>query len=149
MLQFVSSDLFQVPADFIVHQVNCRGVMGAGLALAIRNRVPAVYTLYKQYCSTYNPSDLLGKSFIKSGVISVFGQLDYGRDTNRVYTDYNALKQAFTSIHNRLPLEKSIAFPFGFGCGLANGNWYTVRQLIELCFPGRVVYIARPKKNSN
>lgn len=29
---------------------------------------------------------------------------------------------------------KSLAFPFGFGCGLANGDWEIVSQMIETYF---------------
>ena len=143
MLRIVCSDLLTVSADYIAHQVNCRGVMGAGLALALRRTNPKMFALYQQHCRQYSPLDLLGKSFICDNIISVFGQLNYGRDKSVVYTDYSALRQAFSAIHKRLPIEKSIAFPFGFGCGLANGDWNIIKQLIVDCFPERTVYICK------
>lgn len=141
MLHTVNSNLLSTSADYILHQVNCRGVMGAGLALTLRNLNPRLYNLYQSHCRQFSPQDLLGKSFICGKVISIFGQLNYGRDKSVVYTNYGALQRAFTSIHKRLPLDKSIAFPFGFGCGLANGDWNIVKQLIIDCFPGRTIYI--------
>ena len=138
--------LFEVQADYIAHQVNCRGVMGAGIAKTIREHNEQVYTRYKQFCSTYQPSDLLGKSFICDNIISIFGQLNYGRDVNTVYTDYEALCTAFQSLHNRLPLDKSIAFPYRMGCGLGNGKWDIVLALIKHCFRGRTIYIVEYKE---
>lgn len=40
------------PDDLVVvcHQVNCMGVMGAGLAKQVRNRYPGVYRAYKELC---------------------------------------------------------------------------------------------------
>lgn len=140
-VSIVYSDLLSVSADYIAHQVNCRGVMGAGLALTLRRANPRLFPLYQRHCKKYNPLDLLGKSFLCDNIISIFGQLNYGRDRSVVYTDYSALHQAFSSIHERLPLDKSIAFPYGFGCGLANGDWNIVKQLIIDSFPGRTIYI--------
>ena len=140
---FLNGDLLDCHADYIVHQVNCRGVAGAGLALAIRRAVPGFYDRYINHCRDYAPASLLGRAFIYKHVISVFGQLNYGRNRSVVYTDYNALKRAFNAIQHKLPLDKSIAFPYMFGCGLANGNWDTVLNLIRTCFPGRTVYIVK------
>lgn len=139
-LHFVYGDLLKSSADYIAHQANCRGVMGAGLAKQLRAAYPEMYNLYKKHCTTYKPADLLGKAFIYDKVITVFGQLNFGREPI-VYTDYNALHRAFTAIHKRLPLDKSIAFPYGFGCILAHGDWTTVKQLIQECFSGRDIYI--------
>ena len=142
-LRYLSGDLLQSPTDYIAHQANCRGVMGAGLAKQIRTLYPHLFELYCQHCRNYMPTDLLGRAFIYNHIITIFGQLNYGRDRSVVYTDYSALNRAFRSIHNRLPLDKSIAFPFGFGCGLANGDWNIVEKLIVDCFPNRDIYIIK------
>jgi ribosomal protein L37E len=139
-LHFVYGDLLKSSADYIAHQANCRGVMSAGLAKQLRAAYPEMYNLYKKHCTTYKPADLLGKAFIYNKVITIFGQLNFGREPI-VYTDYNALRRAFTAIHKRLPLDKSIAFPYGFGCGLAHGAWIIVKRLIQECFPERDIYI--------
>lgn len=141
MLKHIHSDLLLSPADYIAHQVNCRGVMGAGLAKQIRILNPKLYDIYQSHCHNHKPTDLLGKSFIYNNIISIFGQLNYGRDKSVVYTDYNALANAFRTLHNRLPIDKSIAFPHYMGCGLGNGDWETVLKLIIECFPDRTIYI--------
>ena len=140
-LKQITCDIFKAPANYIAHQVNCRGVMGAGLAKQIRTLNPKLYDIYQSHCRNYKPTDLLGKSFIYNNVISIFGQLNYGRDKSVVYTDYTALARAFQAIHKRLPIDKSIAFPYLIGCGLGNGDWLIVESLIEHAFPGRTVYI--------
>lgn len=143
MVHEIHSDLLTVSANYIAHQVNCRGVMGAGLALTLRESNPKLFTQYQKLCKQHNPLDLLGRAFLCDNIISIFGQLNYGRDRSVVYTDYDALRRAFSSIHSKLPLNKSIAFPFGFGCGLANGDWSVVKQLITDCFIGRKIYICK------
>lgn len=140
-LHFVHGDLLTYPADYIAQQVNCRGVMGAGLAKQIRTAYPELYAHYSELCTKYTPAQLLGRTFIHKRVLNIFGQLNYGTNRTVVYTDYTALQRAFTAIHQRLPIDKSIAFPHGFGCGLAHGNWDTVLDLIKTSFPGRTVYI--------
>lgn len=142
MLEFVYGDLLHFnQADYIAQQVNCQGVMGAGLAKQIREQRPAVFEYYKRYCRENTPTDLLGDYFIVNNVISVFGQLTYGYDRSKTYTEYTALDKAFTKINTLLPPSKSIAFPYKFGCGLANGDWKTVMNIIRRCFATRKIYI--------
>ena len=93
-------------------------------------------------CATHaeNPNGLLGHILAvksdpdKPGVINIFGQLDYGRDLSQVYTNYIALKDAFTEI-NEVYKGCTIAFPYGFACGLAHGNWDTVEKLMVTYLP--------------
>lgn len=92
--------------------------------------------MYHEFCSTAKtPNELLGEIQIvplhevDMAVINIFGQLDYGRCKGRVYTDYDALQKAFAEI-NKQCAGKSITFPYGFGCGLAGGDWVTVENLM-------------------
>ena len=150
MLKFVKGDLLEAKEDFICHQVNCMGVMGSGVAKQIGDKWPQVKYMYQKRCSLFplaKRGTLLGRILaIKINetqyVINVFGQYNYGRDRNRVYTDYAALQKAFTTM--RYP-NKTYAFPYRFGCGLANGDWTTVRSLIEkiLAYDHEVVIYER------
>lgn len=45
-----TGDLFGLGLDAIGHGVNCRGVMGAGIALGFRRRWPAMYQEYRARC---------------------------------------------------------------------------------------------------
>ena len=83
----------------VCQQVNCKGVMGAGLAKQIRNQFPRLYEKYRQKClTTRNSKELLGEVqfYFTYGdqpgmdfvIANIFGQDGYGRD--KCYTDYNA-----------------------------------------------------------
>lgn len=135
----------------ICHQVNCKGVMGAGLALQIKNKYPEVYQKYRRYCKDehYNPpqmlkSPLLGKIQIiypeKDSlnpddyhfcIVNCFGQDGYGHG---LQTDYRAVKECFRKI-NKMFAGKRVALPYKFGCGLAGGDWDIIFSIIkkELC----------------
>ena len=147
MIEFVYDDLLHFEkADYIAQQVNCQGVMGAGLAKQIRKQHPNVYTDYKTMCATFEPKKLLGNYIITDNVISIFGQLNYGYDKSKTYTEYVALDKAFTDLNKALPSSKSIAFPYRFGCGLANGDWRTIMNIIRRCFATRKIYIIVKEK---
>ena len=87
---------------------------------------------------------------------NLYGQLHFGR-FNVLYTDYHALAQAITLMLNNVrdrergwrnlsggsprmqPINQKLAsgkllkvgLPYGIGCGLANGDWTTVMDIIE------------------
>ena len=125
-------------ADVICHQVNCRGVMGAGVAKAISKKWPIVKLEYEAACtSAASPYDLLGIAQIVKvengfGVVNLFGQLNYGR-SKVCYTDYRALEKAMKSVNN-LFKGMTIALPWKIGCGLAGGDWARVEEIIMRSF---------------
>jgi O-acetyl-ADP-ribose deacetylase (regulator of RNase III) len=43
-------DIFTSKAQVIVNPVNCKGVMGKGLALAFKERYPAMFSVYQKEC---------------------------------------------------------------------------------------------------
>jgi O-acetyl-ADP-ribose deacetylase (regulator of RNase III) len=134
MLHYLTCDLLDCDADLICHQVNCQGVMGAGLARSIRTKYPEVFSAYVEKCTRYARSQaLLGTvqaiSIAPSKyIVNIFGQWRYG--TDRRHTDYNALDRAFHTINERCK-NKSIAIPYKMGCGLGGGDWNIVLNLIE------------------
>ena len=147
----ITKDILTIDRGIIVHQVNCQGVMGAGLAKAIGKRWPKVKAAYlnKVAQSRQYNEPLLGDAFLvyadkgKSTdliIANLFGQDRYGRD--RCCTDYNALETALCSLDDwntgqayKLP----IYLPYGLGCGLAGGDWEIVRSLIEDTCPDSTI----------
>lgn len=129
---------------YICHQVNCQNAMGAGVAKALYEKWPSVKAEYHAFCSKHRtPADLLGVHQLVSvdedkWVINIFGQLEFGRSKKKVYTDYIALEKAFATISQ---FDGSFAFPYGFGCGLANGDWNIVYGLIEKYFADKDVVL--------
>lgn len=51
-IKYQRGDIFESKAQVIVNTVNCQGVMGKGLALAFRQRYPAMFPVYQQECKT-------------------------------------------------------------------------------------------------
>lgn len=147
MISVVKKDLLKMNVDVIAHQVNCQGVMGAGLALQIRNKYPEVYATYRKYCPN---SNLLGKiQMVDVGthfVANLFAQDKYG--TDKRHTSYEALKQCFIKLRNYAINNElhSIAIPYNIGCGLAGGDWNTVSKIIKEVFANESLAIFICKK---
>ena len=141
MIKICKGDLLDSKADFICQQVNCQGVMGAGLAKHIAERYPIVKEKYKEVCYTAarsNRFSLLGtiqevKVSPNQSVINMFAQYDYGRDIYKTYTSYKAFHHCLFNIANkceRMNRKVTVAFPDGIGCGLANGNWFYISSML-------------------
>lgn len=154
MIKTVVGDILDATEDIICHQVNCRGVMGAGVAKTLYTRWPIIKKTYIRYCRRFeNQNELLGRVLPvavepNKTVLNIFGQLDYGRDKYRKYTDYVALTKAFDDIRSKYH-NKSFAFPYGFGCGLANGDWNIVENMLNTYFGDMNVTIYRLSARSD
>lgn len=138
----VEGDLLEAQENLILHQTNCRGKMGSGVAKQIRDKWSEVYDEYRNLVGQYsNPASLLGISQIvlvnpidNQYVVNLFSQLNYGYDGQR-YTDYEALYVAleetarFARTHNL-----SVALPKFMGCDRGGASWDIVYAMIEEVF---------------
>jgi len=143
----------------LVHGCNCRGVMGAGVAAALRARWPAIYDAYRE--KFLREGLMLGEGVVVASaadkhrwpidaevhtwsqqlpsatmVVNMMTQEDYGRNPSRVYVDYEAISHGFENVVK--PLAQKTGLPVYFpkiGCGLANGNWQEVGKRIEGALP--------------
>ena len=52
LIHYQKVDIFGSTAQVIVNTVNCKGVMGKGLALAFKQRYPEMFPVYQQECKT-------------------------------------------------------------------------------------------------
>lgn len=149
MIQHKIGDLFESGADVIMHQVNCRGVMGSGVARQVRERFPSTYIAYTYMCRMaegYHLADkLLGQALVRVErmdgrevwVANLFAQLDYGYD-GKCYTDYDAFRKSLQYARAELLLfnlkngrSPTIAIPYRIGCDRGGGDWDTIRSIIE------------------
>lgn len=143
-VQIIRGDLLEADVDIICHQVNCQGVMGAGVAKQIADKWPNVKKEYVKFCNSKKlKQNLLGEVQLVAAnggsqqegdplILNIFGQFYYGHDD--VYTDYSALTKAFRKM-NQLCKGKTLAFPYGFGCGLAGGDWQDVEPMLVRLLP--------------
>jgi O-acetyl-ADP-ribose deacetylase (regulator of RNase III) len=138
MIKIVEGNILNAIEDVRCQQVNCQGVMGAGLALQVKNKYLEVYNEYIKTCKQTSPQKLLGSvQYIEchDGYIfaNLFGQLNYGK--GQQYTLYSALKNCLEYVHDRAKkYEETVAIPYGIGCGLAGGDWEIVYKMIESIF---------------
>lgn len=137
MIKYIKGDILNSDTDVIIHQVNCYGVMGSGIAKQIREKYPNVYKNYKYLCNCYKPEQLLGYvQYVAVDnnkiICNVFGQLNYGYD-GKLYTNYESLERAFKYI-SRYLRNKSIAIPYKIGCCRGGGDWNIVYKMIEEIF---------------
>ncbi len=138
----ILSNISTDEAIIICHQVNCKGAMGAGLAKQIRSKWPSVYETYKRFClKPLVQSSLLGNCQLVNAegsvwVANLFGQDGFG--TDKVQTDYTALKSAllvlYGEIYKKNLTAATIRIPYNMGCGLAGGNWDVVEKIIKDVF---------------
>ena len=146
MIKYLSMDVLATETELVAHQVNCKGVMGAGLAYQIKTQFPDVYEVYRKACNRVaKSSDLLGKIQVKQGIVNLFAQDGYG--TDKRHTDYEALETCLNKLALYMTQHgmRTLALPYGLGCGLGGGNWDTVHSIIKRAFDNTdiTVYICR------
>lgn len=136
MLKKIKCNIFNSDADVIIHQVNCKGVMGAGVARQVKEKYPAVYKKYKAWCEDPRlKNNLLGKiQSINTGnskkqiIVNMFAQDKYG--TDKCYINYDALRKCLESVNN-IYKNHSVAVPYLLACGKGGGDWNIVSKMIE------------------
>lgn len=134
-LKIIKGDIFESNADAILHQVNCQGVMGSGVAKQVREKYPNVYQSYKRACDKLGSNGVFGKIQVCAinpektrFVVNLFSQLNYGY--SGCYTDYEKLKECLKKVNERFS-GRSVAIPYLMGCHRGGGNWEVVSKIIE------------------
>jgi O-acetyl-ADP-ribose deacetylase (regulator of RNase III) len=91
-MKHLLQDITSVEDGLVIHGVNCLGVMGSGVALAIRKKWPQVYNSYK---TIPTGGESLGVTQIVTVspdlyVANCFTQLNFGSDGKR-YADLDSV----------------------------------------------------------
>lgn len=128
-------NLLDVTSGHIVHGCNAQGVMGSGVALAVKNKYPEVYRDYRR---TYEEEGLtLGDAypFMPANGLVVWNAITqdgYGLPTRNC--SYDAIQTCFEKIDETVTefdiVQKEIHIPM-IGAGLGGGNWEIIREIIE------------------
>lgn len=145
-------NIADVNRGIVVHQVNCRNRIGAGVSGAIIEKWPKVAAAYHELCGTKPATELLGtvqyvtiREPDRLGmnglkVVNLFAQLDYGnaRKTGCVYTKLVSLVKGILRVCYENP-DQTVYIPHGIGCGLGGEEWvnvwrwlYDVPNLVEM-----------------
>ncbi len=153
-METINKDITTVEFGVIVHQVNCQGVMGSGVAKALRDKWPQIYETYRKmyenfmFGDKYNDDGLLGKidvCEIKENlyVVNLFGQDQYKKsiDNWKRFTSYGAWENALPKLRsyiNEQGLPDRVYFPYNVGCDRGGGDWRIISAMIEEYFPNAI-----------
>jgi O-acetyl-ADP-ribose deacetylase (regulator of RNase III) len=140
-IQTKVGNLLDVTAGHIVHGCNAQGVMGSGVALAIKKKYPEAFRDYRNQfekpvadgggliLGVAYPSPVNGQLFVWNAIT----QEGFGAGVRQV--SYDAIETCFSQINedaNRysLLIPAEIHIP-AIGAGLGGGNWEIIREIIE------------------
>ncbi|WP_299363808.1 macro domain-containing protein [uncultured Paracoccus sp.] len=130
MLEFVKGDIFDAPADIRVNTVNCVGVMGAGVALAFKQRYPDMFKDYQRDCKDgrVKPGMMhIWKSLGGDWIINFPTKRDW-RESSR----YEDIASGLEDLRKYLDGigQVTVALP-ALGCGHGGLDWNRVSEMIR------------------
>ena len=134
MIQFVSGDIFDHQADIRVNTVNCVGVMGAGVALAFKQRYPKMFDEYAKECALKRirpgkPHVWKNDDFFNSAPVTIinFPTKDHWRESSK----YEYIEDGLTWLKGFLADKpnQTITVP-ALGCGHGGLDWDVVKPMI-------------------
>lgn len=145
----VQGDITQATENVIVHVVNCQGVMGSGVAAALKERFPGLFSAYRQHWEEHGKENALGTCCLYHHVepdgriitiANLFAQKYYGYDGKR-YMSYDALLTALEDMKQQAETWYSehggngnmvtYALPYLMGSHRAGGNWDIVMAMVK------------------
>jgi O-acetyl-ADP-ribose deacetylase (regulator of RNase III) len=127
-VQYQKGDIFESKAQVIVNTVNCKGVMGKGLASAFKERYPDMFAVYQQECKSGKLRIGRPTLYCRSTPwILNFPTKDHWRSPSKL--EYLEKGLQFLASHYKKAGIKSIAFP---KLGAQNGklSWNEVGPLM-------------------
>ena len=145
MIHYNTGDLLDVEEGAIIHGCNAQGVMGSGVALAIKTKYPKAYDAYKNFEKNHGlrlaSISMRGIRANKESkytfwVCNLITQEFYGNDPKVQYVSYGALHLGFEKLHQHFPLDVPFHFP-KIGAGRGNGDWNKIAELIDFACPDR------------
>ena len=127
-VKYLHGDLFLSRAQTLAHGVNCRGRMGAGIAVEFRRRYPNMYKEYRQRChrEELRPGDLF---LWKDGTPWILNLATQDRTSGARFT---FVEECLTRLARDYANEgiASLAMP-RIAAGLGGLAWSEVRELID------------------
>jgi hypothetical protein len=164
--KLIFGDLLNIESGIIAHQVNYQKHMGGGVARLLANKYPSLEPQYVDFIEEFNENyidetgehagdHILGQVYYHETeggeliIANCFSQMDRMHG-DRVYdggfqlgiTSYNDILTCFSKIRNEYGWDLPLYVPFGYGCGIAGGNWVVVEALLEAF---DVTVVARPQ----
>ena len=137
-IESVDMSVLESNADVYIQEVDCSGVCSTNLALAINEKYPDVFDLYKYKASAIRRGrGRLGDAQIISCedgkyICNLFVQ-SATIHGDGISTNYEALFNALETVSKYFS-DKTIAIPYYMGCEDGRGKWALVYAIIEKIF---------------
>jgi O-acetyl-ADP-ribose deacetylase (regulator of RNase III) len=115
--------------DYIAHVCNAQGVQASGVAKQIRAKYPDSFVAYYNVCKDAGSKRALGFStHADDRVLCLIAQEYYWTEKRQIHYGHliRALKHACEN-----HIICTIGIPYPMGCGLAGGDWNTVKEILE------------------
>lgn len=136
MVIIKEGSLLEAEEDILIHQVNIDGIMGGGVARQLADQYPGLEKYYSEFCKRKNNNykNLRGEVCFyltedNKVIANIFSQ---DKDFN---TDYEAMKMCLEKVRKNADINNlTMALPFKIGCGIANGDWEIVSEIINKAF---------------
>lgn len=130
---YKTGNLLTASGSIILHGCNAQGVMGSGVAKAIREKFPHAYDVYrtKYVAEGLDMGEVLFVPCENTIVANAITQKFYGRD-GRQYVDYDSINNAMGLV-NEYALKNDlqhVAMPL-IGAGYGGGSWNIISEIIE------------------
>ena len=155
MIETKYGNVLDIQTGVIVHGCNCQGVMGAGIALEIKNRFPEAYHEYKRIEQSRGLilGEICGVEVSPNKfIINANTQDGYSRDKRAV--SYDAIAECFKevvsfveAINTHRKINLGVFFP-QIGAGLGGGDWKIISAIIDAVVPdtiSKTLYLLEPK----
>jgi O-acetyl-ADP-ribose deacetylase (regulator of RNase III) len=134
VIKFIIGNIFEAKTQAIVNPVNCKGVMGKGIAITIKIKYPDVFNAYEDDCDRglYKPGGVriyrqTSKDKLPMYVVC-FATKDHWNEPSNLDWIKVGLSNLAEVIHfNGI---KSISLP-KLGCGNGKLEWKDVKSLIQ------------------
>jgi O-acetyl-ADP-ribose deacetylase (regulator of RNase III) len=136
MLYELTGDILLSEARAIVHGVAPNDDFHQGLALQLRERMPALYKDFRHYCQTQHPksgSKWVWMSADGRYIVNLFTQDGaYAHGSKPGHASLSHVNHALHALRGFVQKEKlsSMALP-RLACGVGGLDWNNVRPLIE------------------
>ena len=145
LLQEVEGDICKCDAHYIAHQTNCVTKHAKGLAKTIFTKFPWADT-YSQNSPCRKVGTVSIHGDVSKGermVVNIYGQHGVGkgkrgkskhsatRTSDIQSMRENYFRSALRDFEEKVRDCRSVAFPYGIGCGLAGGVWSHYEQMLR------------------
>lgn len=120
-------NILDAEEDYICHQCNCVTRRGKGLSEQIFNKFP-----YADVYSKRKSPSVPGTIEVRNNIIAMYAQYFPGKAKYESDGKYERILWFILCLEQIIKLNpKSIALPYGIGCGLAGGKWSEYYEIIE------------------